>query len=209
MVLIEKMVELMSFEESNDEIAQEFLIHMKILEVKSESNVGNNGEAEDRGSGSNSVWGGLVGESLERKMESTISVAVEEKKKIEDGNKKENGESLKFISTMDVALAFHSNNQDLILNSVLPNQTQCDWQIMKSFGIPMWIKDLNKLKQLIEFVAKTEYKQNSHQFVQRVNNVALYYLALNKKRVLLTLYKNEKDGKKIFEFISKDFNQQR
>lgn len=61
---------------------------------------------------------------------------------------------------MDVALAYHCQNQDMILKRVIKNSGDYAWNDIKQYGIPLWIKDVKKLRDMIEVIAKIEYQRS-------------------------------------------------
>ena len=61
---------------------------------------------------------------------------------------------------MDIALAYHCQNQDMILKNILDSLGNYSWEDIKRFGIPLWLKDLKKMGDIIEAVAKTEYQKS-------------------------------------------------
>ena len=64
------------------------------------------------------------------------------------------------ISSMDVALAYHCQNQDMILKRVLKPYGENSWEDIKQYGIPLWIKDVKKLRELIEVISKLEFQRS-------------------------------------------------
>ena len=113
-------------------------------------------------------------------------------------------------TTRDVTLAFYTQNQDQLISSVIANEEEIDWPKLKRFGIPLWLKDTIKLKQLLEHVVKNEFKNlDTRDDLERVHHVCLWYLAMNKKQIALALYKKDKNGAKIYDLMSKDFTQDR
>ena len=65
--------------------------------------------------------------------------------------------------------------------------------MMKKLCIPVWLKDIPKLKLLVEKVAKCEYKNAGDDFNKssRAEKTALWYVLIGKKNMLCTLYKTE------------------
>jgi hypothetical protein len=84
----------------------------------------------------------------------------------------------------------------MIINE-LQNRFEFDnnlsWDVMKKLSIPLWLKDTNKLKQLVEKVAKVEYRLAGDDFNKssKAEKTALWYILINKKNFLITLYKQE------------------
>lgn len=65
--------------------------------------------------------------------------------------------------------------------------------MMKKLCIPVWLKDIPKLKLLVEKVAKVEYKNAGDDFNKssRAEKTALWYILIGKKNILCSLYKAE------------------
>lgn len=62
---------------------------------------------------------------------------------------------------------------------------------MKKLCLPIWVKDSGKLKQLVENVAKNEYRLAGDDFNKssRAEKSAIWYILINKKHTLMNLYK--------------------
>ncbi|MDR3547236.1 MAG: hypothetical protein P4M11_02980 [Candidatus Pacebacteria bacterium] len=69
------------------------------------------------------------------------------------------------ISTMDVALAYHCQNQDMILRVITEHMQTYAWEEVKRFGIPLWLKDLRKMRDIVESVAKAEFQRSKYHLV--------------------------------------------
>jgi len=112
-------------------------------------------------------------------------------------------------NTMQIAFAFHSKDQDIIFNQV--NNSEIDWTICKKLGIPIWLKETEKLKQIIEGVAKTVYRRAADDvgLNSRAATTALWYIVIDKKSILCNLYRTEPNNKRIFDLLSNDFSEQR
>ncbi len=122
---------------------------------------------------------------------------------------------------MDVALAYHCQNQDMILKDILESLGSYSWEDVKRFGIPLWLKDLKKLGDIIESVAKTEYQRSKYargfepcgreKDVEKLGAVSVWYILLKKKTVLASLYRNNggDQGRKIFDFLGHNFAEDR
>ena len=118
----------------------------------------------------------------------------------------ESNESLEPWTTMQVAFAFHSKDQDVIYNQV--QNDNLDWKICQKLSIPLWLKETEKLKQIVETVAKTVYRQAADDVgaKSRAQATALWYVVINKKSLLCNLYRTEPQNKKIFDLLSNDFS---
>ena len=113
------------------------------------------------------------------------------------------------IATMDVALAYHCQNQDFLLKILLDPIGNYGWEDIRRFGIPLWIKETAKLKTLIEQVAIEEYKRSKAKDIDKVNDISIWYILLNKKAILVNLYKNTEGATKIYEFLGHNFSEER
>lgn len=78
---------------------------------------------------------------------------------------------------------------------------------MKKLCIPIWLKDVNKIKSLVTIIAKNEYKNAGDDFGKesRAEKTALWYVLLDKKDQLARLYKQEPANKKVYELLLNDF----
>ncbi len=76
-------------------------------------------------------------------------------------------------------------------------------------GIGLWLKSEFKLKQLLEIVAKNEYRifENENNFQTKAEYSALWYVLTGKVSILKQLFNVELNGKKFAEFLESDFNQ--
>jgi len=113
------------------------------------------------------------------------------------------------ISTMDITLAYHCQNQDWLLKLLLDPIGNYCWEDIKRFGIPIWLKNSKKLKEIVEQVAKEEYKRSKAMDVDKVNEVSLWYIMMEKKNVLMNLYRHTQQGEKVYNFLGHDFAEER
>ena len=66
------------------------------------------------------------------------------------------------------------------------------------------------MKKYIEFVAKTEYRDNEgRKAMCKADYAAIWYTLLGKKSVLQNLYSIEVGQEKFAQFFAKDFNQEK
>lgn len=103
------------------------------------------------------------------------------------------------LSTMEISWALHSEQQDTFFQTLFTSEME--WSEMKQYGMGIWVTSVTRLRNMIENVVKNEYRKN-----RDPQSVTLWYLALNKKNILLGLFKVNAEVKKIYEFISRDFN---
>ena len=56
---------------------------------------------------------------------------------------------------------------------------------MRKLCIPIWLKDMSQVKKYIEYVAKTEYRENEGRPAMcKADYAAIWYTLLGKKSVL-------------------------
>lgn len=110
---------------------------------------------------------------------------------------------------MQIAFAFHSKDQDIIFNQV--NTGEIDWAICQKLGIPIWLKNTERLKQLIESVAKTVYRRAADEvgLTSRAATTAIWYIIIDKKSLLCNLYRTEPNNKKVYDLLSNDYSLER
>jgi len=151
---ISNLKEFLGYQKSEDEITQEFLLHMNVFNVRCN-----------------------LGQQIP-------------------------------ISTMDVCLAYHSANQDMLLKLLLGGKVY-SWEEIKRYGIVFWVKDVGKLKEIIEAVAKAEFQKSTAKDADKVSAVSIWYIMLRKKNILMNLYRNTREGKKIQDFLAHDFGEEK
>jgi hypothetical protein len=83
-----------------------------------------------------------------------------------------------------------------------------NYDIMKKLCIPVWLKDTVKLKNLVNIIAKNEYKSAGDDFgkTSKAEKTALWYILLDRKDQLTRLYKQEVTFKKVYELLLNDFS---
>lgn len=138
--------------------------------------------------------------------EETFGVTKTAAQKILEAVKTEQGnEALQPWNTMQVAFAYHSKDQDVIFNQIKTNEI--DWMMFQKLSIPIWLKDTDKLKNLIEGVAKTVYRKAGEEvgLSSRAAETAMWYILINKKSILCALYRTEPNNKKVYEMLMNDF----
>jgi hypothetical protein len=118
------------------------------------------------------------------------------------------------LSTADLCWISFITDQEYLFRFLSKDNTKfITWQFMKMFSIPLWIKSEFKLKQLLEIVAKNEYKllmKSEEQANLNVKNltevVALYYYLANKSDVIYDLLGREHQNEAVLKFIKRDFS---
>jgi hypothetical protein len=114
-------------------------------------------------------------------------------------------------NSSQISLALHSEGQDVILVQISSRfnfEKNITWSLLRKLGIPIWLKSEFKLNQLIESVAKNEYKLAEGTNGQsKAETCALWYVLTKKLSILQKLFNVEQNGKKFAEFIGSDFTQ--
>ncbi|CAA7044358.1 unnamed protein product [Microthlaspi erraticum] len=112
-------------------------------------------------------------------------------------------EELDIDSSM-IGWAFHSESQENLSTSLLPNESS--WQQMRSLGFGFWYSNVAQLRSRMEKLARQQYLKNKNP-----KDCALLYIALNRIQVLAGLFKiskNEKD-KPLVAFLSRNFQEEK
>ncbi|CCH59972.1 hypothetical protein TBLA_0C01580 [Henningerozyma blattae CBS 6284] len=110
------------------------------------------------------------------------------------------------LNMRDITWALHSDNKELLLSTIDHHLKL--WKDARNFRIAYWAKQEDLVKKF-ENIAKLEFTKND---IKDPNNCAIYYLALKKKQVLLSLWKmsvGHPEQGKMIKFMSNDFTQPR
>ena len=123
---------------------------------------------------------------------------------------KANMSTVKNWNSLQCCLALHSEMQDVLINELsdrLDFEQNLNWDLMKKLCIPVWIKDTVKLKNLINIVAKNEYRLGGDDFqkTSRAEKTALWYILIDRRDQLTRLYKQEPQYVKVYELLLNDF----
>ncbi|KAI5959053.1 RAV1 [Candida pseudojiufengensis] len=113
----------------------------------------------------------------------------------------------KSLSMRDINWALHSDNKEVLLNSIEDNYKQkLYWENVRKTKLVYWIKTPRLIK-LIESIARNEFSESQ----DPSGLVSLFYLALRKKQILLGLWKivNHQDKTKMIKFLNNDFSTNR
>ena len=122
------------------------------------------------------------------------------------------------LSSTDLCWIYLINNQQDILNFICNNKIKSiTWKRMTLFNVPIWIKSNIKLKELLENVARNEYKRimrektyNNNENKTQENNftqyICLYLYLADKQNLILEYFDREPQNEKIKKFIMRDFS---
>ncbi|XP_062213038.1 uncharacterized protein LOC133913785 [Phragmites australis] len=108
------------------------------------------------------------------------------------------------VDSASIAWAFQSDCQDDLLNSVLPAEPT--WPEMQKLGIGLWYTNVSQLRTRMEKLARLQYLKSKDP-----KDCTLLYIALNRIKVLVGLFKVSRDekDKRLHEFLSRNFQEER
>jgi hypothetical protein len=92
----------------------------------------------------------------------------------------------------------HSDSQQILIQTCFP--TNGDWELAKSLGIVFWLKNNLDLSKITEQIAKVHFLKSKDPV-----DCSLFYLALKRKAILISMYKSSKNTK-VAEFFENDFS---
>uniref|UniRef100_A0ACD5VM29 Uncharacterized protein n=1 Tax=Avena sativa TaxID=4498 RepID=A0ACD5VM29_AVESA len=108
------------------------------------------------------------------------------------------------VDSASIAWAFQSDCQDDLLNYILPAEST--WSEMQTLGIGLWYTNVPQLRTRMEKLARLQYLKSKDP-----KDCALLYIALNRMKVLVGLFKisrNEKD-KRLYDFLCRNFEEEK
>ncbi|MCO5603439.1 hypothetical protein L7F22_057589 [Adiantum nelumboides] len=105
------------------------------------------------------------------------------------------------LDTKAMAWALQSECKDTLLDLCLGSDTS--WSAMRALGTGFWLTDTSQLRSRMEKIARAQYLLD-----KSPRRCALLYLALQRKNVLMGLFKLSKDEKDrvLYEFLGRDFS---
>ncbi|KAB2056480.1 hypothetical protein ES319_A11G105200v1 [Gossypium barbadense] len=103
-----------------------------------------------------------------------------------------------------IAWAFHSDCQETLFGSFLPNEPS--WPAMQTLGIGFWFTNATQLRTRVEKLARMQYLKKKDP-----KDCTLLYVALNRLQVLAGLFKISKDekDKPLVGFLSRNFQEEK
>ncbi len=111
------------------------------------------------------------------------------------------------ISTADLCWISFITDQEYLIKFL---SKTLNWKLLRTFSIPLWIKNEYKFKELLENVGKNEYKaargDESNYTNNFVENVAIYFFLAGKKNIILDLLDKEPHNSNVRKFIQRDFS---
>ncbi|KAI3441725.1 uncharacterized protein J3R85_001750 [Psidium guajava] len=108
------------------------------------------------------------------------------------------------IDSASICWAFHSDCQDNLLDSFLPDASS--WQEMRAVGVGLWLTDASQLRTRMEKLARSQYLKRKDP-----KDCALLYVSLNRLKVLAGLFKLSKDekDKPLVGFLLRNFQEEK
>ncbi|XP_021635931.2 uncharacterized protein LOC110632123 isoform X2 [Hevea brasiliensis] len=108
------------------------------------------------------------------------------------------------VDTRLMSWAFHSECQETLISSFLPNEPT--WKEMQTLGVGFWFTNVAQLRTRVEKLARKQYLRN-----RDPKDCALLYIALNRLQVLAGLFKISKDEKDklLVGFLSRNFQEEK
>ncbi|KJE97453.1 hypothetical protein, variant [Capsaspora owczarzaki ATCC 30864] len=107
------------------------------------------------------------------------------------------------LSSRDFAFALHSESQDTLLEVAFAGRAELSWSELRSLGAGYWLKNVQTLRTYCERIAKNRFTSTKNPL-----ECALFFLAMKKKSLLLTMFKTVKDQRMV-DFFSNDFTEER
>lgn len=111
------------------------------------------------------------------------------------------------LNMRDINFALHSTNKDLLISIIEETYDyQFSLDLVKSLGLVYWVHNF-KLQEIVENLVKNEFNESR----DPSGLVSLLYITLNKKQVLVGLWRivSHREKDKILKFLSNDFNSSR
>lgn len=61
--------------------------------------------------------------------------------------------------TKEIAWAFHTTQQDTLIQECIEKEEEISWNLLKKYGVALWIENLEKMKGWVDGIARNEYKK--------------------------------------------------
>ena len=101
--------------------------------------------------------------------------------------------------------AAHCETGDAVIDAILhtSSSSQIAWRDLRMLGVPIWLRNETTLKTILDKAARASFAKTKDP-----ESCALLFVCLGRTSVLAGLYKAKRD-QKLFEFLSRDFNEKR
>jgi len=118
------------------------------------------------------------------------------------------------LQSSDLCWLYLITDQEFLIKFLSKEKSYIDYKFINQFCVPLWVKDEAKLREIVEIVAKNEYrneikKQDSFGNKMFSEQVSLYYLLAHKLPLLLDIMEKEKTipaAVSILKFLRRDFS---
>ncbi|KAG5647592.1 hypothetical protein DXG03_008945 [Asterophora parasitica] len=114
------------------------------------------------------------------------------------------------IRYRDMIWAFHSESQDLLLNtSTAACNGRLGWSDARALGVPIWLNSVETLKTQLEVIARNEYMAGDN---RDPTACSLYYFALGKVKLVHGLWRQaawHQEQAVMLKFLANDFSDAR
>jgi hypothetical protein len=111
------------------------------------------------------------------------------------------------ISTADLCWISFITDQEYLIKFL---SKTINWKFLRTFSVPLWIKNEYKLKELLENCGRNEYKSLRGDEVNYSNNyvenVALWFYLAGKNNIIFDLLDKELHNSNVKKFLQKDFS---
>ena len=117
------------------------------------------------------------------------------------------------LNSKYLCIASIIGDQGLVFSNMVKSYAQLTWETVRNSAVALWLKSEYRLKDIIESVAKAEYKQAKMKSFLSGETVksdaaefsSLYYFLVNKFDVFLDLLDREEHNKKVKEVLERDY----
>eukprot|EP00474_Spongospora_subterranea_P002466 CRZ02924.1 hypothetical protein [Spongospora subterranea] len=107
------------------------------------------------------------------------------------------------LTSCDIAWAVHSKSTNALINLCWAT-TISEWSSLRALGIGYWVTSVTDLRPLMERLAQNQFLETRNPL-----GVMIWYLALQKKTLLLGLLKSSPTQRPMYDFFSRNFKEDR
>ena len=109
------------------------------------------------------------------------------------------------VTGEELLWAAHCQTGEAVIDAILhaSSSAQIAWRDLRMLGVPIWLRNETNLKAILDKAARAAFAKTKDP-----ESCALLFVCLGRTSVLAGLYKAKKD-QKLFEFLSRDFNEKR
>ena len=110
------------------------------------------------------------------------------------------------VDGQELCWAIQSKRNDELLEDLVGDKSSnasVEWLKVKRLGIPIWLRNVEELRGLVERCAKSEFARTKN-----ADDCALLFIIVDRVKVLAGLYKATQNTR-LYEFMCRDFTEQR